>query len=683
MTTGGRGGSVKRLSEVPILDESPVTSLHPPAAGSNAAPGRPRARRLRARARAVWARVAAPPRSAGLFDEGILDLFEELVYAGEITPDGHYIDHSSSPMLERFLGGSVPDGMLAGALWESRVHPEDVAAYEQFNRRLLRGEDAEVDLSPDRARRRHADPLGPRTPAAPRRRQRARPRDHLGRHGAPGGRRSPRRGERAVHRPARRRRRARLPRAGPSRRAPAGALPGTGRRPPAGRRRARRRDGELGRRGAPRRPAGVRRVQRGARRRPRGRRGVPADRRRRHHPLGPRPRRRPPRGDGTIEISGIVSDVTERRRMRAELAEAHAALSRVVEAMDDHLYTLEVDPGRRPPRRLPRPEPRRAGRRLAARRRGGRAGLGVARAPRRPRAPARGPRAPPGGRADRARVPRRRPRRPRAHRARPHAPAPRGGRHALLRRRHARHHRAAPAGGRAAAQHGRPGARARRGRAARAHGRADRRCSTAAISPRSWAGRLPATRTAAGCCCSTPITSSRSTTPTATSSATRCSSSSRAGCRPPRPRRLPRALGRRGVRRAAARRGAPTRSSTAARSACATAVASSPVAAAGVGVRLTISVGAVRAGAVLDNLDALVEAADRCLYVAKRQGATASRWSRTWPSPTLRRASPRRCASRARSRSPPASARGCPRPMPSRWPCSRRSRRSGWRCRSA
>jgi diguanylate cyclase (GGDEF)-like protein len=46
--------------------------------------------------------------------------------------------------------------------------------------------------------------------------------------------------------------------------------------------------------------------------------------------------------DGTVEISGIVSDVSERRRMRAELAEAHAALSRVVDAMDDHLYTLRV-----------------------------------------------------------------------------------------------------------------------------------------------------------------------------------------------------------------------------------------------------------------------------------------------------------------------------------------------------
>jgi diguanylate cyclase (GGDEF)-like protein/PAS domain S-box-containing protein len=49
------------------------------------------------------------------------------------------------------------------------------------------------------------------------------------------------------------------------------------------------------------------------------------------------------RDDGLVEISGIVSDVTERRRMRAELAATHAAMSRVVEAMDDHLFTLRVD----------------------------------------------------------------------------------------------------------------------------------------------------------------------------------------------------------------------------------------------------------------------------------------------------------------------------------------------------
>ena len=52
-------------------------------------------------------------------------------------------------------------------------------------------------------------------------------------------------------------------------------------------------------------------------------------------------RRRP---DGSVEASGIVSDVTERRRMRTELAQAHAALSQAVDAMDAHLYTLRVDP---------------------------------------------------------------------------------------------------------------------------------------------------------------------------------------------------------------------------------------------------------------------------------------------------------------------------------------------------
>jgi putative nucleotidyltransferase with HDIG domain len=40
----------------------------------------------------------------------------------------------------------------------------------------------------------------------------------------------------------------------------------------------------------------------------------------------------------------------------------------------------------------------------------------------------------------------------------------------------------------------------------------------------------------------------------------------------------------------------------------------------GVSVRLTISIGAARASAELTDLDTLVEAADRCLYVAKRHG---------------------------------------------------------------
>jgi diguanylate cyclase (GGDEF)-like protein/putative nucleotidyltransferase with HDIG domain len=50
------------------------------------------------------------------------------------------------------------------------------------------------------------------------------------------------------------------------------------------------------------------------------------------------------------------------------------------------------------------------------------------------------------------------------------------------------------------------------------------------------------------------------------------------------------------------------------------AVEREPVVAAGASVRLTISVGAVRSGEELATLDTLVEAADGCLYAAKRAG---------------------------------------------------------------
>jgi diguanylate cyclase (GGDEF)-like protein len=74
----------------------------------------------------------------------ILDLFEEHVYAGEITPSGSYVDHASEVTLGSLLGGEVPAGVERGAFWESRILAEDWAAYEAFNRRLLGGEDAEV-----------------------------------------------------------------------------------------------------------------------------------------------------------------------------------------------------------------------------------------------------------------------------------------------------------------------------------------------------------------------------------------------------------------------------------------------------------------------------------------------------------------------------------------------------------
>jgi len=74
----------------------------------------------------------------------ILDLFEEHVYAGEITPSGSYVDHASDVTLASLLGGDVPADVEPGEFWESRIVAEDWAAYEAFNRRLLDGEDAEV-----------------------------------------------------------------------------------------------------------------------------------------------------------------------------------------------------------------------------------------------------------------------------------------------------------------------------------------------------------------------------------------------------------------------------------------------------------------------------------------------------------------------------------------------------------
>jgi PAS domain-containing protein len=49
--------------------------------------------------------------------------------------------------------------------------------------------------------------------------------------------------------------------------------------------------------------------------------------------------------DGRVLIDGVVIDVTERRRMTEQLAEASAMLTRVVEAIDEYLYTVEIVDG--------------------------------------------------------------------------------------------------------------------------------------------------------------------------------------------------------------------------------------------------------------------------------------------------------------------------------------------------
>jgi PAS domain-containing protein len=121
----------------PSTDDSPV-----PSTGASALPGRDRG--LWDAARVLCRRLAGRRRRREVGLARILDLFEEHVYAGEITPDGRYVHHASTSTVEDLIGGSVPEGVEVGRFWESRIAPADGAQYEAFNRRLLDGEDAEV-----------------------------------------------------------------------------------------------------------------------------------------------------------------------------------------------------------------------------------------------------------------------------------------------------------------------------------------------------------------------------------------------------------------------------------------------------------------------------------------------------------------------------------------------------------
>src|SRR6478736_5166597 len=110
-----------------------------PAAGAPA-PGRLRRLREALRGHGLGDRR----RSSRIRLARILDLFEEHVYAGEITPDGRYVHHASTTTVRELIGGSIPDDVETGRFWESRIAPADWAQYHAFNRHLLAGEDAEV-----------------------------------------------------------------------------------------------------------------------------------------------------------------------------------------------------------------------------------------------------------------------------------------------------------------------------------------------------------------------------------------------------------------------------------------------------------------------------------------------------------------------------------------------------------
>jgi diguanylate cyclase (GGDEF)-like protein len=276
---------------------------------------------------------------------GILDLFEEQVYAGVITPDGHFIASSPDPIGAAFLGGEPPPGVAPGEFWEQRIHPDDWDAYAGFNSDLLRGDDADaryrvigvdgvIRVIQDRARPlRMADgsifvrgiisDVTRREEADARLAEAsdrfARLLDVVGEH---------------VY---------------VARALPDGSVEELFQGPGA--------DRLLG--GAEPDPemvnweAALHPADRPAYDAFNAALAAGEDADVEYRLTGAdgitrwvhdraATRRLP---DGTVEISGIVSDVSDRRRMRAELAETHAALTRVVEAMDDHLYTLHVAPG--------------------------------------------------------------------------------------------------------------------------------------------------------------------------------------------------------------------------------------------------------------------------------------------------------------------------------------------------
>ncbi len=316
----------------PSGSEDPLThaSVHPPAADG-------------ARRHAPLPSLENRRRDTDI--EGILDLFEEDVYAGEVTTDGRYVSHVAGPRLARYVGGERPKDAEGGPFWESRIHPEDWDSYAQFNRRLRDGEDAEVTYRLvgldgvthvlwDRARpRREADGrvliTGIISDVTSRHEVAAklalagdrftRLLDVVGEHvylaqahadgrleevfQGPGGDRlmggaepdaAMKNWDAAVH---------------PDDRTVYDAF-----------------NASLA--------AGI---DAEVEYRLRGADGIT----RWVHDRGVAH----PNPDGSFEVSGIVSDVTERRRMRAELAQTHAALSQVVEAMDAHLFTLRIDAG--------------------------------------------------------------------------------------------------------------------------------------------------------------------------------------------------------------------------------------------------------------------------------------------------------------------------------------------------
>jgi diguanylate cyclase (GGDEF)-like protein/putative nucleotidyltransferase with HDIG domain len=126
------------------MTASPPSAENSPVPATGALPRTGRVRSLWDAVRALWSPEPGNLHRREVELARILDLFEEYVYAGAITSDGRYVHHASMSTVESLIGGAAPPDVEVGRFWESRILPADWAQYEAFNRSLLDGEDAEV-----------------------------------------------------------------------------------------------------------------------------------------------------------------------------------------------------------------------------------------------------------------------------------------------------------------------------------------------------------------------------------------------------------------------------------------------------------------------------------------------------------------------------------------------------------
>ena len=83
--------------------------------------------------------LARPETDSELSVAGVLDLFEEHFYVGEITAEGRYVSVTVEPDDRADLRGPVPPGAEPGALWESMVHADDWPDYLRLQSPAARG----------------------------------------------------------------------------------------------------------------------------------------------------------------------------------------------------------------------------------------------------------------------------------------------------------------------------------------------------------------------------------------------------------------------------------------------------------------------------------------------------------------------------------------------------------------